>query len=457
MNPGIHSPSPGRPMRILLVSEDLPVANLGGAGKHAVLLGNSLIEAGHEVEMLGRVRAPGVEGHNDFLGPLHCGINLRGTGWQEHRFGAFLPGRREHVARRVWQAIRALNPARFDVVHYHGHHYALGAVVPPSLPFVHTVHDQGAECLKLTRFRHGQPCTATQPGECAGCATPKPKALQTALSTLAVQRHRAASARAFAAHEVIFVSDFLRRRFEANAAPQQALRAQVLHNFTDLRRMAELGDAAEALAHPAPQPSPPRRLALMVGRIDEAKGFGALLDAISDTLLQTLRLRLVGDGPQRAALQARHAPRGVEFAGLLSQAEVYRETRAADVCIVPSIWEEPCGTTLLEALALGKPVLALARGGTPELARYQRWPGQLVLAEDVRGLVSQLHAASLEGALCGEVPAASAALGQAVGLSVAQADVRVRLPDILAVYARAAQAEQSAQVVQGPHGPQGVS
>ena len=32
-------------MKILLVTEDLPVNHLGGAGKHAVLLGNALIEA----------------------------------------------------------------------------------------------------------------------------------------------------------------------------------------------------------------------------------------------------------------------------------------------------------------------------------------------------------------------------------------------------------------------------
>jgi len=405
-------------MRILLVSEDLPVANLGGAGKHAVLLGNALIEAGHEVELLGRLRAPGLAGNNDFLGPLHCGIDLRGSGWQEHRFGAFLPGRRAFVARRVWQAIRALNPARFDVVHYHGHHYALGAVVPASLPFVQTVHDQGAECLKLTRFRQGQPCPATEAADCAGCATPRPNALQRALSAAAVRQHRHLSARAFAAHEVIFVSDFLHRRFEAHARPQAPLRAQVLHNFTDLRHITEV----QAAVAPTPISTATRPRVLMVGRIDEAKGFAALLEALPDALLHSLHLRVVGDGPQRAALQARHGPRGVDFAGLLSQAEVYRETLGANVCVVPSVCEESCATTVLEALAFGKPVLALARGGTPELARYQRWPGQLVLANDMAHLVALLP-------LVASVPAAPPACD-------ASADVRQRLPHLLQVYAR---------------------
>jgi glycogen(starch) synthase len=60
---------------------------------------------------------------------------------------------------------------------------------------------------------------------------------------------------------------------------------------------------------------------------------------------------------------------------------------------VPSLCEEACSTTVLEALALGKPVLALARGGTPELASYQHFPGQLQLAGSMPELAERLHAA----------------------------------------------------------------
>ena len=58
--------------------------------------------------------------------------------------------------------------------------------------------------------------------------------------------------------------------------------------------------------------------------------------------------------------------------------------------VVPSIWEEPCGTTILEGLALRKPVLALALGGTPELKRYERWDGQLALFDSMEELVGAL-------------------------------------------------------------------
>ena len=41
-------------MRILLVSEDLPGAQVGGLGKHVVTLGNALLARGHVVRILGR-------------------------------------------------------------------------------------------------------------------------------------------------------------------------------------------------------------------------------------------------------------------------------------------------------------------------------------------------------------------------------------------------------------------
>src|SRR4051794_9393070 len=112
-------------MNILIVTEDVPVAQLGGAGRHAVLLGNTLLEAGHRVEMLGRVRPAGVETNNEFRGRVHTLIDFSRTGWKEKRIGAFLAVRRKHMARRVWRAIRQVG-LEWDVIHYHGHLPMLG-------------------------------------------------------------------------------------------------------------------------------------------------------------------------------------------------------------------------------------------------------------------------------------------------------------------------------------------
>ena len=407
-------------MRILLVTEDIPVPTPGGAGKHAVLLGNSLIAAGHEVELLGRVRAPGVEGNSDFAGPLHCNISLRGTGWQEHRFGAFLPGRRNHIGRRIWSAVRALGVERFDVIHYHGHHSAVGACVPASVNFVQTLHDQGSECITMTRFKNGQPCDAIDPRACASCATSRPNRLQTAISAAAVRRLRATSVKAFSKHETIFVSNFLERRFREHVQPTAALKSQVVHNFTDAAAMRQALAAATPPARATQRP-----VALVVGRIDRTKGMAALLAALSQALVERFQWRIVGDGPARRELEAEHKHKGIEFVGFLPQQRVYAETAAATVCVVPSLWEEAFGTTTLEALALGRPVFALRRGATPELARYGRYAGQLALSESIEELVAAIGAASVESA------------PRPTGVDD-MADVLRRIPAIVDVYRRAA-------------------
>ena len=414
-------------MKILMVTEDLPVANLGGAGKHAVLLANTLMLGGHQVEMLGRRRSIGVLGNNEFGGVLHCDIDLRGTGWQEYRFGAFLPGRREHAARRIWQAIRRLGEDRFDIIHYHGHCYGLGAIVPAHVPFVQTLHDQGSECITMTRFKSGEVCQAIDPKVCAACATPQPNALQRTLSAAAVTRLRQQSATAFARHETIFVSEFLRSRFVAHVRPDPGPRANVVHNFTSAARLrAAMADAAGA--------DRGRPVVLMVGRIDAAKGFGQFLDAVPDDLLQRWQFRVVGDGPQRREIELRHSPRGVQFAGPLSQLETYRETARAGFCVVPSVCEESCSTSLLEALALGRLTFALRRGGTPELVRYQLFPQQLRLFPDIAAMVAALGHEDFQ-----ESNAAHADFEVGDG-----ADVRHSLAAILDVYTRASRRSGSA-------------
>jgi hypothetical protein len=99
---------------------------------------------------------------------------------------------------------------------------------------------------------------------------------------------------------------------------------------------------------------------------------------------------LAGDGPERPALEARHAGDQIRFLGWQDYPAALALAARSHLCVVPSICEEACSTTVLEALALGKPCLALARGGTPELASYQHYPGQLQLFDTMAQLVERM-------------------------------------------------------------------
>jgi glycosyltransferase involved in cell wall biosynthesis len=80
----------------------------------------------------------------------------------------------------------------------------------------------------------------------------------------------------------------------------------------------------------------------------------------------------------------------VRFLGWQPYDDVLRLAARSHVLVVPSVCEEACSTTVLEALALGRPCVALARGGTPELVAYQYYDGQLQLAETMPRLVERM-------------------------------------------------------------------
>ena len=75
------------------------------------------------------------------------------------------------------------------------------------------------------------------------------------------------------------------------------------------------------------------------------------------------RLRIVGEGPDRATLEAGAGPH-VEFLGHLSDEEVRNEYRRARAVLLPG--EEDFGIVTVEAQACGRPVVALGRGGALE-------------------------------------------------------------------------------------------
>ena len=194
------------------------------------------------------------------------------------------------------------------------------------------------------------------------------------------------------------------------------MNTHVVHNFIDAQQLASV--AARVDERDVVQRE--RLRIITVGRIEENKGFSALLAALSDTALRSLDIRVGGAGPGLLSLRERHEKRGVAFLGWLSYPDVVTEILNADAVVVPSILEEACGTTILEALALGRVVFALRRGGTPELLRYGAAPEQLRLFDTLEELAQALAALTL--------PLPRWPL-------TASADVHARLPEILAVYA----------------------
>jgi glycosyltransferase involved in cell wall biosynthesis len=150
------------------------------------------------------------------------------------------------------------------------------------------------------------------------------------------------------------------------------------------------------------------KVILFAGSLIERKGVRHLLAAIAElrASFPDYRLVLLGDGAQRAELEALAASLGirqiVEFAGEQPPAAVAEWMRRAALFVLPSL-EEGLGAVLLEASASGTPVVASKVGGIPEV--ITEGTGRLVmpgnpaaLAEAIGGLLrkpDQLRAMGL--------------------------------------------------------------
>ncbi len=148
-------------------------------------------------------------------------------------------------------------------------------------------------------------------------------------------------------------------------------------------------------------------LFLSVGRIESNKGFAVLVDALARTGTQLpdhWAWVLVGDGPQRAAIEAAVASAGigehVRFTGSLADLDLHSIAEVADWFVHPTLYEGSSIVTL-EAMAHGLPVIASRAGGLPDKVD-DGTSGYLVAPGDALALAEALaRAPSVDGPAMG--------------------------------------------------------
>ena len=126
-----------------------------------------------------------------------------------------------------------------------------------------------------------------------------------------------------------------------------------------------------------------------IGLMNENKKQANILHAFAETCKRypDARLTLGGDGPERPQLQQLTNDLGitgkVKFTGLLSREQVLSEVANADVFVLSSRYET-FGVVVIEALALGKPVIATRCGGPESILRKE--DGILIPLNDINAL-----------------------------------------------------------------------
>ncbi len=122
---------------------------------------------------------------------------------------------------------------------------------------------------------------------------------------------------------------------------------------------------------PDPFPGLARPRVLFVGRLAFQKGVITLVEAAA-RMREAAEVVLVGDGPDRAAVERRIAELGLQdrvtLTGSLRHAEIPGVLRHGDVLVLPSTYEE-LGSVLVEGMRAGLPIVGSATGGIPEVVR----------------------------------------------------------------------------------------
>ncbi len=281
----------------------------------------------------------------------------------EHPSG--ITGRARVAGRMIWSrearsGMEALLRAeRVGVAHLHNIYHQLSpSILPPlrdaGVPVVMTVHDYKLVCPVYTLTSHGEYCERCVGGHFRHVVQRRcnrGSLTGSALVGLESWVHRTRGAWD-SVGRFITPSSYMRDKLIDGGYP--ADRIEVIRNAVDL-------DVPVREFHPGGD-------LLYAGRLSHEKGLGILLRAAGRA---GLPLRIAGDGPERQALEglARDLGSSVAFLGHLDRRRLQEEVAACRALVLPSTWPENCPMVILEAMAMGKPVVASRVGGVPELVR----------------------------------------------------------------------------------------
>jgi len=174
-----------------------------------------------------------------------------------------------------------------------------------------------------------------------------------------------------AAEKIITVSDFIATRVKTiNPNDTKTI---IVHNGIDLKTFTR--NARESI----PQMFSEEDFVLVFsGRVNREKGVMELIEAM--TLLKNhpkIKLMIIGSSffgnvstensfIKSLKAKAETIKEQIAFTGFIPHSQMPIYLNAADIAVIPSVWDDPFPTTVLEAQAMGLPIVTTRRGGIPE-------------------------------------------------------------------------------------------
>ena len=385
----VVSPFRDHRVRVLMIAQFYPP--IAGGEEHAVaMLAAELARRGHHVAVA-TIHHPGMPEREEVDGVavhrLRSSASALRVLYSADRLHA-PPGPDPSLVR---QLRRVLEIERPDIVH--AHNWMVHSYLPikrgSGAPLILSLHDYSLVCSTKRLMREGVPCEGPGIGKCLRCAGRQYGRVKGA----AIASMVAASAWPEAALVDAYVA-VSRTVAERNGLHRRSTPHEVIPNFFSAPT------AARSLSVPA---LPAGGFILYAGDVSREKGADVLLRAYAGIESPVMPLVMIG----RQLLEADEPGDGNRVIRIdrLDHASVVEAFRRCAIAVVPSVWPEPFGLVALEAMAMGRPVIASRAGGLPDIVADGE-SGLLVRPGDEEDLRQALALLMADGGLRARLGAA---------------------------------------------------
>ena len=173
-----------------------------------------------------------------------------------------------------------------------------------------------------------------------------------------------------AASRILTVSDYIKSRVQT-INPQDT-KTRTVHNGIDLLAFRQMPAKAPM------QLNADDFLLVYSGRVNREKGIMELIEAMKQLKEhRNIKLLVIGssfygnannenDFAKKLKEMAEPLKDRIIFTGFIPYSDMPNYLSMADVAVIPSVWDDPFPTTVLEAQAMGLPIITTRRGGIPE-------------------------------------------------------------------------------------------
>lgn len=255
---------------------------------------------------------------------------------------------------------RLLADVRPDVAHAHNVYHHLSPAIfsllkAHGVPTVLTLHDLKIACPAYKMLTHDGVCERCKGGRIYNVV--RHRCVKNSLSLSAVIFFESAVHRLLGCYS---------RHVDRFVVPSRFYIEKLVEWGWPRERFAYVPNFVDVNAHQSDERI--GKAFVYFGRLGPEKGIGTLIRAAA---MARVPLWIVGTGPEEAALRdlAKEAGGDVQFLGYQSGTDLHETIRRSRTVVLPSEWYENAPMSVMEAYALGRPVIGADIGGIPELIR----------------------------------------------------------------------------------------